>query len=67
MFASALMALLYLGGEGLQVSMQLPVAVTGIIQGMLLFFMLAADVFIKFRLRWRPAPDGVAAGVATHA
>jgi ABC-type uncharacterized transport system permease subunit len=55
LFASLLMALLYLGGEGLQVTMQLPIAVTGTIQGMLLFFLLAADVFINYRLRWLPA------------
>jgi general nucleoside transport system permease protein len=48
--ASLLMALLYLGGEQLQVSMQLPIAATGTIQGMLLFFLLATDVFIDQRL-----------------
>ena len=51
LFASLLMALLYLGGEGLQVAMQLPIAVTGTIQGMLLFFLLAADVLITYRVR----------------
>jgi simple sugar transport system permease protein len=51
LFASLLMALLYLGGEGLQVTLQLPVATTGVIQGMLLFFLLGADVFINYRLR----------------
>lgn len=55
LFSSALMALLYLGGEGLQVTMQLPIAVTGTIQGMLLFFLLAADVLINYRVRLRPA------------
>ncbi|TCZ64529.1 ABC transporter permease [Roseicella aquatilis] len=50
LFASLLMALLYLGGEQLQVSMQLPLAATGTIQGMLLFFLLATDVFIDQRL-----------------
>ncbi len=51
LLASFLMALLYLGGEGLQVSMQVPVAVSGVIQGMLLFFLLACDVLIGFRVR----------------
>jgi len=50
--ASLLMALLYLGGEQLQVSMQLPIAATGTIQGMLLFFLLGTDVFIDQRLVW---------------
>jgi simple sugar transport system permease protein len=68
LFSSLLMALLYLGGEGLQVSLQLPIAVTGTIQGMLLFFLLAADVFINYRLRWLPARRlAAAAGAATHA
>ena len=31
--------------------MQLPIAVTGMIQGMLLFFLLAADVLIHYRVR----------------
>jgi len=51
LLASLLMALLYIGGEGLQMSLQLPLAVTQVIQGMLLFFLLAADFFIQFRLR----------------
>jgi simple sugar transport system permease protein len=65
LFSSALMALLYLGGEGLQVKMQLPIAVTGTIQGMLLFFLLAADVLINYRIRLRPSRAAV--GVARHA
>ncbi|WP_051711288.1 ABC transporter permease [Andreprevotia chitinilytica] len=46
-----LMALLYLGGEAAQVSLQLPSAITGLFQGMLLFFLLGADAFIDNRLR----------------
>ena len=49
--AGALMALIYLGGEAAQVSLQLPAAITGIFQGMLLFFLLGADAFIDNRLR----------------
>ena len=60
LFASLLLALLYLGGEGLQLSMQLPIAVTGTVQGMLLFFLLGADVFINYRVRLRPAHGGAA-------
>jgi ABC-type uncharacterized transport system permease subunit len=64
LFASLLMALLYLGGEGLQVTMQLPIAVTGTVQGMLLFFLLAADVLINYRLRMTAARRP---GIARHA
>ncbi|MGO1117602.1 ABC transporter permease [Rhodovibrionaceae bacterium A322] len=51
-FAAALMALSYLGGEAAQISLGLPLAVTGVFQGMLLFFLLATDVLILYRLRW---------------
>jgi general nucleoside transport system permease protein len=51
-FASLLMSLLYLGGESAQINLALPSAVTGLFQGTLLFFLLAADVFINFRLRF---------------
>jgi simple sugar transport system permease protein len=59
LFASLLMALLYLGGETLQIAQQLPLAVTGVIQGMLLFFLLGADIFATHRLRLqRTEPAG---------
>ncbi len=64
LFASLLMALLYIGGEGLQMTLQLPLAVTGVIQGMLLFFLLAADVFINFGVRVVRAPAQRAVRVA---
>ncbi|MEO8754279.1 MAG: ABC transporter permease [Casimicrobiaceae bacterium] len=50
-FASLLMSLLYLGGEAAQMKLALPSSVTGLFQGTLLFFLLAADVFIHYRLR----------------
>jgi len=49
--AGLLMALIYLGGEAAQVTLQLPSAITGLFQGMLLFFLLGADVLVDFRLR----------------
>ncbi len=49
-----LMALLYLGGETAQIEIQLPAAITGLFQGMLLFFLLAADAFIENRYRFGP-------------
>lgn len=52
-FAGLVMALSYLGGESAQISLNLPVAVTGVFQGMLLFFLLAADVLINYRIVWR--------------
>lgn len=51
--ASALMALLYLGADGLQMHLQLPLSLTGTLQGMLLFLLLAADVLVANRVVWR--------------
>jgi general nucleoside transport system permease protein len=54
--ASLLMALLYLGGEQAQQYLNLPASIASVFQGMLLFFLLAADLFITYRVRWsRPA------------
>ncbi|UCE32690.1 MAG: ABC transporter permease, partial [Burkholderiales bacterium] len=49
--ASLLMSLLYLGGESAQITMQLPNAISGMFQGLLLFFLLGADVLVGHRLR----------------
>lgn len=49
--SSLLMALLYLGGESAQLELQLPAAITGLFQGTLLFYLLAADLFVGFELR----------------
>ena len=51
-FASLLMALLYLGGEQAQQYLSLPSSISKVFQGMLLFFLLGADVFVNYRLRW---------------
>jgi simple sugar transport system permease protein len=50
-FGALLMSLLYLGGESAQMGMGLPSAITGLFQGLLLFYLLAADLFISFRLK----------------
>jgi simple sugar transport system permease protein len=49
--ASLLMSSLYLGGESAQVELQLPASVSGLFQGALLFYLLAAELLIGFRLR----------------
>ncbi len=54
--ASIVMALFYIGGELAQSRLGLPAALTGVYQGLLLFFLLACDTFIHYRLRWRAAP-----------
>ena len=52
LFAGLLMALTYLGGDNAQIEMNLPNAVTGVFQGMLLFFLLACDVLVRYRIRF---------------
>nr|WP_240953442.1 ABC transporter permease [Sneathiella chinensis] len=51
-FAGLLMALTYLGGETAQINLGLPVAVTGVFQGMVLFYLLACDVLVNYRFRF---------------
>ena len=51
LLATLLMALIYMGGELAQINLGLPVALTGLFQGMLLFYLLACDVLINFRIR----------------
>jgi general nucleoside transport system permease protein len=51
--ASLLMALLYLGGEAVQTSLQLPQALAGVFQGLLLFCLLGCDLFVNYRVRRR--------------
>jgi len=50
LFAGLLMALLHMGGEMVQIQLDLPRAVTGVFQGMLLLFLLICDVLIGYRL-----------------
>ena len=62
--ASLLVALSYIGGELAQIELRLPLAATGVFQGMLLFFLLGTDVLVRYRLRFgrsraaRPAAAG---------
>ena len=56
-----ILALSYLGGETAQIDLGMPNAVTGIFQGVLLFFLLACDVLILYRLRLaKPRVSGAA-------
>jgi simple sugar transport system permease protein len=58
-FGGLILALSYLGGEAAQIDLGMPNAVTGIFQGVLLFFLLACDVLILYRLRGpRPSVAG---------
>ncbi len=56
--ASGLLSMFLLGGELAQSRVQMPAALTGVFQGVLLISMLACDTFIQYRFRWgsRPVP-----------
>ena len=60
LLASLLMSLMYLGGESLQMNLNLPLAVTGVFQGLLLFFVLGSDVLVRYRVRLVRAEEGEA-------
>ena len=51
-FAGLVLAVSYIGGENAQLFLKLPKNVTGLFQGMLLFFLLATDILIRFRVRF---------------
>jgi ABC-type uncharacterized transport system permease subunit len=50
--ASLVMALFYIGGELAQSRLGLPSALTGVYQGLLLFFLLACDTFVNYRVQF---------------
>lgn len=56
LIAGFVLALTFLGGEGAQIMLGLPEQMTRVFQGMLLFYVLACDTFIHYRLRLRTAP-----------
>jgi simple sugar transport system permease protein len=53
--AAILIALLSLGGEAAQITLQLPKAISQVFQGMLLMFLLGCDFLVRYRVQWRTA------------
>ena len=53
LLAGLLMALTYIGGEMAQLMLALPGASIQLLQGMLLFFLLATDIFTNYRFKFR--------------
>lgn len=49
--AGIVLAITYVGGDMAQSALQLPNASKGIFQAMMLFFLLASDILIRYRLR----------------
>ena len=52
LLAALVLGITYIGGENAQIALKLPKNVTGIFQGMLLFFLLACDTLIRYRIKW---------------
>ncbi len=51
--AGIILAVTYVGGESAQASLGLPSSATGVFQAMMLFFLLATDILVSYRLRLR--------------
>ena len=49
--AGLFLALTFIGGEGAQISMKVPLDLTKVFQGILLFYVLACDSLIVYRIR----------------
>jgi simple sugar transport system permease protein len=60
-FAGLILALTYIGGEGAQLDLGLSAQTTQVVQGILLFSVLAFDTFILYRLRRKPGVSGAGA------
>jgi general nucleoside transport system permease protein len=58
--AGIILAVTYVGGEEAQASLGLPASATGVFQAMMLFFLLATDILVSYRLRLRRRPEGAA-------
>jgi simple sugar transport system permease protein len=60
LIAGLFLALTFIGGEGAQITLKVPLDLTKVFQGILLFFVLACDSLIVYRIRltrlhWKPA------------
>jgi len=59
--AGIILAISYVGGEIAQTTIGLPYAATGLFQAMMLFFLLATDILVTYRLRFSNLSAGGAA------
>lgn len=55
LIAALFLALTFIGGENAQIAMRIPLDVTRVFQGLLLFFVLGCDTFLLYRLRLIPS------------
>jgi len=59
LIAGLFLALTFIGGEQAQIAMKIPLDVTKVFQGILLFYVLACDTLILYRIRVLFAPKVV--------
>src|SRR5580700_5658390 len=64
LIAGLFLALTFIGGEQAQIAMKIPLDVTKVFQGILLFYVLACDSLILYRIRLIPASRQVPSGTA---
>ncbi len=50
--AGVFLAITFIGGENAQIMLRLPLDVTRVFQGLLLFYVLACDTLLLYRVRW---------------
>jgi general nucleoside transport system permease protein len=67
LIAGFVLALSYLGGEQAQILLGMSSRLARVFQGMLLFFVLACDTFILYRVRFVRAPKAKATGACPWA
>jgi ABC-type uncharacterized transport system permease subunit len=64
LIAGLFLALTFIGGEQAQIAMKVPLDLTKVFQGILLFYVLACDSLILYRIRLVSSRPGVADGIA---
>jgi ABC-type uncharacterized transport system permease subunit len=63
LIAGLFLALTFIGGEQAQIAMKIPLDLTKVFQGILLFYVLACDSLIVYRIRLMPSHRKVAHGL----
>jgi simple sugar transport system permease protein len=63
LIAGLFLALTFIGGEQAQIAMKIPLDLTKVFQGILLFYVLACDSLILYRIRLVPSHRRVAHGL----
>jgi simple sugar transport system permease protein len=61
LIAGIVLAVTYVGGQVAQTTVHIPNSTAGIFQAMMLFFILASDILVRYRIRFIPSAKAVAA------